>query len=103
MQFVHVKCRVSGTGHIILRLKHKKHTGGNWINRYPAAVADTTSGNVRTLWCEDGYLISYDPSWILQIYIVFNVNVNFFSFFTFNITLNYSNLTNKTVKYNLES
>lgn len=29
VQFVHVKCRVSGTGHIRLRLRHKKHTGGN--------------------------------------------------------------------------
>lgn len=64
VQFVHVKCRVSGTGHIRLRLRHKKHTGGNWINRDPAAVADTTSGNVRVIWCEDGYLIAYDPSWI---------------------------------------
>lgn len=64
VQFVHVKCRVSGTCHIRLRLKHKKHTGGNWINRDPAAVADTTSGNVRAIWCEDGYLIAYDPSWI---------------------------------------
>ncbi|MEE1334947.1 hypothetical protein [Methanobrevibacter sp.] len=59
-----VKCRVSGTGHIRLRLRHKKHTSGNWINRDPAAVADTTSGNVRSLWCEDGYIIAYDPSWI---------------------------------------
>ena len=64
VQFVHVKCRVSGTGHIRLRLRHKKHTSGNWINRDPAAVADTTSGNVRAIWCEDGYLIAYDPSWI---------------------------------------
>jgi len=47
VQFVHVKCRVSGTGHIRLRLRHKKHTGGNWINRDPAAVADITSGNVK--------------------------------------------------------
>ena len=62
VQFVHVKCRVSGTCHIRLRLKHKKHTGGNWINRDPAAVADTTSGNVRAIWCEDGYLIAHDPS-----------------------------------------
>ena len=61
---VHVKCRVSGTGHIRLRLRHKNHTGGNWINRDPAAVADATSGNVRAIWCEDGYLIAYDPSWI---------------------------------------
>ena len=64
VQFVHVKCLVRGTGHIRLRLKHKNHTGGNWINRDPAAVADTTSGNVRSIWCEDGYLIAYDPSWI---------------------------------------
>ena len=64
VQFVHVKCRVSGTGHIRLRLRHKKHTSGNWINRDPAAVADTTSGNVRSIWCEDGYVIAYDPSWI---------------------------------------
>ena len=62
--FVHVKCRVSGTGHIRLRLRHKKHTSGNWINRDPAAVADTTSGNGRSIWCEDGYVIAYDPSWI---------------------------------------
>ena len=64
VQFVHVKCRVSGTGHIRLRLKHKKHTGGNWINRDPAAVADTTSGNVRSIWCEDGNVLAIDPSWI---------------------------------------
>ena len=64
VQFIHVRCRVSGTGHIRLRLKHKKHTGGNWINRDPAAVADTTSGNVKALWCEDGYVIAYDPSWV---------------------------------------
>jgi len=64
VQFVHVKCRVSGTGHIRLRLKHKKHTSGNWIDRDPAAVADTTSGNVRAIWCGDGYVIAYDPSWV---------------------------------------
>ena len=40
------------------------YTGGSRINRDPAAVADTTSGNVRTIWCEDAYLIAYDPSWI---------------------------------------
>lgn len=64
VQFVHVRCRVSGTGHIRLRLKHSKHTSGNWINRDPAAVADTTSSNVKAIWCDNGYLIAYDPSWI---------------------------------------
>ena len=66
VQFVHVKCHVSGTGHIRLRLRHSKHTSGNWINRDPAAVADSTSGNVRSIWCEDGYVIAYDPK--LDIY-----------------------------------
>ena len=27
-----------------------------------AAVADTTSGNVKSIWFEDGYLITYDSS-----------------------------------------
>lgn len=31
----HARFRVSGTGHIRLRLRHKKHTGGKWINRDP--------------------------------------------------------------------
>ena len=66
VQFVHVKCRVSRTDHIRLKLKHKKHTSENWINRNPAAVADTTSGNVMSIWCEDGYLIAYEPSWIFK-------------------------------------
>ena len=63
VQFAHVKCRVSGTGHIRLRLKHKKHTSCNSINRDPAAVADTTSGNVRAIWCGDGHVIAFDSSW----------------------------------------
>lgn len=25
-------------------------------------VADTTSGNVKSIWSEDGYLIAYNPS-----------------------------------------
>lgn len=47
-----------------VKLRHKKHTSENWINRNPAAGADTTSGNVRTPWCDDGYVIAYDLSWI---------------------------------------
>ena len=53
-----------GTGHIRLGLRHKKHTGGSWINRDSSSVANPTLGNVRAIWCEDGYLIAYDPSWI---------------------------------------
>ena len=61
MQFVHVKYRVSGTDYLRLRLKHKKHTSGNWINRNQDAVADTTSGNVKSIWL-DGYVIIYSQS-----------------------------------------
>lgn len=90
VQFVHVKCKVSGTGHIRLRLRHKKHTSGNWINRDPAAVADTTSGNVRAIWCEDGYLIAYDPPGYSPICIAVNVNINFFSFFALISSIHYN-------------
>ena len=66
VQFVHVKCRESGDGHIRLRLKHTKYTNRKWINRDPAAVAKTTSGNVRSIWCGDGKVIAIDPSWIFS-------------------------------------
>ena len=32
-----------------------------------AAVADTTSGNVRSIWCEDGYLTTHNPGRILPL------------------------------------
>lgn len=62
VQFVHVKCS-SGTGHIRLRLKHPKNTGGQWIYRDPASVLKGNS--VTSNWCISGYkLVAYDPSWI---------------------------------------
>ena len=64
VQFVHVKCRSSGTGHVRLRLKHSKHTGGNWIYRDPAAVLNGES--ITSNWCSNGYLIAYNPSWIFS-------------------------------------
>lgn len=50
----------------------------------PAAVADTTSGNVRSIWCEDGNVIAHVP--LLDFYrfvqqLTFNVNSLIFSFF----------------------
>lgn len=63
VQFVHVKCRVSGIGHILLRLKHTKNSGGKWFYRDPAAISDN-KGNVNARWCSDGSVIAYDPSWI---------------------------------------
>lgn len=62
VQFVHVKCS-SGTGHIRLRLKHSKNTGGKWIYRDPASVLN--GNGVTSNWCTSNYtLIAYDPAWI---------------------------------------
>lgn len=64
VQFVHVKCKQSGGGHIRLRLKHSVNTGGAWIYRDPAAVLKGNS--VRSNWCFDGSLVAYDPGWIFD-------------------------------------
>jgi hypothetical protein len=64
VQFVHVMCS-SGTGHVRLRLKHKVHTGGNWILRDPAAVLN--GGAITYNWCTSNYKwIVYDAGWIFQ-------------------------------------
>lgn len=63
VQFIHVKCR-SGTGHVRLRLKHSKYTGGSWIYRDPAAVLKGNS--ITSNWCMDGNVIAYDPKWIFS-------------------------------------
>ena len=58
---LHVKCRVSGTGHVRGQFKHKKHTGGKWIYRDIAAVAD--GGSITSNWCMDGILLATNPFW----------------------------------------
>jgi len=60
---IHVQCRVSGTGHVFGKFKHKTNTGGNWITRDPAAVAG--GHDVHKVWCEDGYKLAENPSWFL--------------------------------------
>lgn len=61
VQFVHVRCRVSGTGHIRLRLKAKG--SDNWFYRDPASVLD--GDGVTSNWCMDGTILAYNPSWVL--------------------------------------
>lgn len=63
VQFVHVRCS-SGTGHVRLRLKHDRNTGGKWIYRDPAAVLKGNS--VGSNWCNSGRVIAYDPAWIFS-------------------------------------
>lgn len=63
VQFIHVRCR-TGTGHVRLRLKHSKHTGGSWIYRDPAAVLNGNS--VSSNWCMNGTILAYDPAWIFS-------------------------------------
>lgn len=64
VQFIHVKCRSSGTGHVRVRLKHSKHTGGNWIYRDPASVL--SGDGVRSNWCMNGTVLAYNPSWVFS-------------------------------------
>ena len=63
VQFIHVQC--STGGHIRLRLKHKKNTGGEWIYRDPACVISDNGKGIRCNWCMDGRIIAYNPSWVL--------------------------------------
>ena len=61
---VHVSCRQSGTGHVWGKFKHPTNTSGEWVNRDIACCAD--NGSVRCIWCEDGYVNAYNPSWWLS-------------------------------------
>lgn len=63
VQFIHVKCS-GGDGHIRLRLKHPRNTGGKWIYRDPAAVLKGNS--ITSNWCMNGRVIAYDPKWIFD-------------------------------------
>lgn len=62
VQIIHVMCK-SGTGHVRLRCKHSKHTGGEWIYRDPAAVLKGNS--IKSNWCTNGTILAYDPKWIM--------------------------------------
>ena len=61
---VHVSCRSSGTGHVWGKFRHPTRTGNEWINRDPAAVA--SNGDIYSMWCEDGYVNAYNPSWWME-------------------------------------
>ena len=62
---LHVKCS-GGDGHVRLKLRHSKHTGGSWIYRDPAAVLDRNGQPVSYNWCASNYvLLGTDSSWFL--------------------------------------
>ena len=61
---LHVECS-SGTGHVRGKFKHKEHTGGEWIYRDPASVAN--GGSITSNWCTSNYtLLNTNPSWFLE-------------------------------------
>jgi hypothetical protein len=60
---MHVQC--STGGHVRLKLKHSKHTGGNWINRDPACVLSANGKPLTAIWCENAPLNATNPSWFL--------------------------------------
>lgn len=62
---IHVRCS-SGGGHVRLKLKHNKHTGGNWIYRDPAAILSANGKPLTYNWCDTNYtLLATNPSWFL--------------------------------------
>lgn len=61
---IHVQC--SSGGHVRLKLKHKKNTDGNWINRDPAAILSDNGRPLTYIWCERGTKLAENPSWFLE-------------------------------------
>lgn len=60
---LHVQC--SSGGHVRLKLRHSKHTEGNWINRDPACVLSNNGKPLTAIWCENAPLNATNPSWFL--------------------------------------
>lgn len=60
---LHVQCKTGG--HVRLKLRHPKHTGGNWINRDPACVLSQNGKPLTAIWCENAPLNAINPSWFL--------------------------------------
>jgi len=62
---IHVGCR-GGDGHVRLQFRHPTNTGGQWINRDPAAVLSDNGQGVTYCWCLDGTTWAVNPSWFLE-------------------------------------
>lgn len=63
---IHVLCS-GGDGHVRLQFKHPTNTGGEWINRDPAAILDDNGASLTYNWCSSGYtLLATNPSWFLE-------------------------------------
>lgn len=57
---VHVWCRTSNVGHIRLDFNR----GDGWFSRDASAVADGEC--VSCIWCSNGDILAYNPSWFTQ-------------------------------------
>lgn len=62
---IHVGCR-GGDGHVRLQFRHPINTGGQWINRDPAAVLSDNGQGVSYCWCLDGTTWAINPSWFME-------------------------------------
>ena len=60
---IHILCS-GGDGHIRLQFRHTKNTGGEWINRDPAAVLN--GNDVSSIWCANGTYLATNPDWFLE-------------------------------------
>lgn len=62
---IHVKCQ-GGDGHVRLQFKHKTNTGGNWVNRDPAAILSVNGQPLSYIWCANGTQLAINPNWFLE-------------------------------------
>lgn len=62
---VYVYCTTSKVDHIRMDFKHPKNTNGQWIHRDASAVADGEC--VECIWCGNGDLLGYNPSWFTNL------------------------------------
>lgn len=65
VECLHIQCK-AGEGHVRLKLRHKKHTQGNWIYRDPAAVLSKNRQPVNYNWCMDGRVLATNPQWFMN-------------------------------------
>lgn len=63
VQCLHIGCS-GGDGHVRLQFKHPERTGGEWINRDPAAVLNGNS--ITSIWCSNGTLWAVNPDWFME-------------------------------------
>jgi hypothetical protein len=65
-RFVHLKCKSTGEGHIVLDVKGKE-LGAAFVRvDVAAAMSIYSKYPIGKCWCQDGTVVSYDDPWLLS-------------------------------------